>query len=275
MQSPVPESKLPILVEPEQLAESLDSPGLVVVDLSDAPLYAQQHIPGAIWLEYPRLLSSNPPVMGLLPDEESLSRLLGELGITPDTHVVAYDNETSNKACRFLWTLDVAGHRNFSLLNGGLGAWVKEGHPVDDQPFSNTPAEYPVRYQDEHRADKNYILTHLNDPDVVILDTRTPAEYAGTDKRAYRAGHIPGAINVEWTQAIDRQNNMKFKPAETLRELYETAGATPDKEIIVHCQTHQRSSHTYIVLKSLGYPRIKGYPGSWSEWGNDPDTPIE
>ncbi len=271
----MPETKLPLLVEPGELADRLDTPELIIVDLSDAPFYAQQHIPGAVWLEFPRLLRSNPPVMGLLPDEGELSRLLSGLGISPETHVVAYDNETSNKACRFLWTLDVAGHRHFSLLNGGLGAWVKEGHPVDDQPVTATPAEYPVHYRDEHRADKSYILSHMNDPGVVILDTRTPAEYAGADKRAYRAGHIPGAINVEWTQAIDRQNNMKFKPAEVLRELYTTAGAPPDKEIIVHCQTHQRSSHTYIVLKSLGYPRVKGYPGSWSEWGNDPDTPIE
>ncbi len=271
----MPDAKLPFLIEPGELATQLDTPGLLIVDLSDAPLYAQHHIPGAVWLEYPKLLHSHPPVMGLLPNEDDLSKVLSTLGITPQTHVIAYDSETNNKACRFLWTLDVAGHQNFSLLNGGLSAWTKEGYPVNDEAVTVQASEYPVHYHDEHCVDKSYILSHLNDSGVVILDTRTPAEYAGTDKRAYRAGHIPNAVNVEWTQAIDRQNNMKLKPAEVLSALYEAAGVTPDKEIIVHCQTHQRSSHTYIALKSLGFPHIKGYPGSWSEWGNDPDTPIE
>ncbi len=269
------DANLPILLEPRQLADIAEREDLLIVDLSDASIYARHHIPGAVRLEYGRLLASRPPVMGLLPDEEDLAATLATIGLRPETHVVAYDNETNNKACRFLWTLDVAGHRHFSLLNGGLKAWIAAGLPVDDKPRLVTPSRYPVRYSDEHCADKAYILEHLADPGVVIVDTRSAAEYAGNDKRAFRAGHIPGAVNVEWTQAIDRQNDMKFKPAEELREIYESAGVTPDKEIIVHCQTHQRSSHTYMVLKSLGYPRLKGYPGSWSEWGNDPDTPIE
>ena len=262
-------------MEPRDLARRLEQGTLLVVDLSNAPVYARQHIPGAVRLEYSQLLASRPPVMGLLPEEGRLAAALASIGLTPDTPVVAYDDETNNKACRFLWTLDVVGHRHFALLNGGLKAWLAAGLPVDDKPRLVAPSEYPVHYGSEHCADKDYILAHLEDPEVVILDTRSAAEYAGTDKRAFRAGHIPGAVNVEWTQAIDRQNDMKFKPADELREIYESAGVTPDKEIIVHCQTHQRSSHTYMVLKSLGYPRLKGYPGSWSEWGNDPDTPIE
>jgi len=271
----VTEKTLPLLIEPEALASQLERDDILIVDLSDAPLYHQQHIPGAMRLEYSRLLANRPPVMGLLPAETTLAEALAALGITPDTHVIAYDNETSNRACRFLWTLDVIGQRHFSLLNGGLNAWLRENYPVDDRIPEVTASALSVHYGDEHRADKAYILAHLDDPDVRILDTRSAAEYAGTDRRAQRAGHIPHAINIEWTQAIDRQNNMKFKPADQLQALYRDAGITPDKEIIVHCQTHQRSSHTYMVLKSLGYTRLKGYPGSWSEWGNAPDTPIE
>jgi len=271
----VSEPKLPILVEPRDLADKLELEDLLIVDLSDGPIYARHHIPGAVRLEYSKLLASRPPVMGLLPAEKELAATLAAIGLTPDTHVVAYDNETNNKACRFLWTLDVVGHQHFSLLNGGLKAWLALDLPVTDEVPPARPGHYEVHYGKEHCADKEYILAHLDDPEVVILDTRSAAEYAGSDKRAFRAGHIPGAVNVEWTQAIDRQNDMKFKPAEELRAIYEAAGVTPDKEIIVHCQTHQRSSHTYMVLKSLAYPRIKGYPGSWSEWGNDPDTPIE
>ena len=115
----------------------------------------------------------------------------------------------------------------------------------------------------------------VGDPDVVFLDTRTPEEYRGINVRALRGGHIPGAVNFNWLDAIDQARNLRLKPAEDLRRLLEAAGAGPDKEVIAYCQTHHRSSHTYVVLKSLGYPRIKGYPGAWSEWGNLADTPVE
>ena len=122
---------------------------------------------------------------------------------------------------------------------------------------------------------KNYILTRLGDADVVFLDTRTPEEYRGVNLRAARGGHIPGAINFDWVKAIDREHNLRLKPPAELRRLLESEGVTADKEVIAYCQTHHRSSHTYVMMKSLGFPRIKGYPGAWSEWGNLPDTPVE
>jgi thiosulfate/3-mercaptopyruvate sulfurtransferase len=132
-----------------------------------------------------------------------------------------------------------------------------------------------VQYSDEHVADKKYILGRLGAPDLVILDARTPGEHNGSDRRALRAGHIPGAVNIDWSRALRGNGDLRLLDTERLRALYEAHGITPDKEVIVHCQTHQRSSHSYFALKSLGFPRIKGYPGSWSDWGNDPDTPIE
>ncbi len=124
-------------------------------------------------------------------------------------------------------------------------------------------------------ADKAYILAHLDDLGVVILDTRSPAEFSGIDIRAARGGHIPGAINMDWILAMDRERNLRLKSEVELRGILENLGITPDKEVITHCQTHHRSSHTYVTLKALGFPRIKGYPGSWSEWGNDLELPIE
>ncbi len=110
---------------------------------------------------------------------------------------------------------------------------------------------------------------------VVILDTRSPAEFSGIDRRAARGGHIPGAVNMDWSVALDRERNLRLKPAVELRGILDNLGITPDKEVITHCQTHHRSSHTYLMLKALGYPRTRGYPGSWSEWGNDLELPTE
>jgi thiosulfate/3-mercaptopyruvate sulfurtransferase len=124
-------------------------------------------------------------------------------------------------------------------------------------------------------ADLAYIRAHLEDPAVILVDTRSPLEYTGQKRLAERGGHIPGAVNFDWVNAMDMQNNLRLKPADALRQQLTGLGITPDKEVIVYCQTHHRSAHTYVVLKSLGYSRIKGYPGSWSEWGNLRDTPVE
>ncbi len=124
-------------------------------------------------------------------------------------------------------------------------------------------------------ADKSHILAHLDDPDVVLLDARTPAEFSGANPGAQRGGHIPGAVNMDWMAALDPVNNMRLKPAEELRGMLEGLGVAPDKEIITYCQTHRRSAHTFVVLKSLGYRRINGSPCSLSEWGNVPVLPVE
>jgi thiosulfate/3-mercaptopyruvate sulfurtransferase len=267
---------LPLLLQPAELARQLDATDLVIVDLSNAAAYARQHIPGAVNVDAAQISASRPPVMGLLPDAAAFGRLLGAAGVTPQSHVVAYDGENGLKAARFLWTLDVIGHARFSLLDGGLQAWLNAQLPVESGvAAAAAAAPYPAGYRPEHQADKGYIQSHIGDTAVAVLDVRTPAEYAGTDKRAQRAGHIPGAVNVDWSQALVGGGDMRLRPAEQLRALYAGAGITPEKEIILHCQTHQRSAHSYIVLKALGYPRLKGYPGSWSDWGNDPQTPIE
>ena len=268
-------SGLPLVIEPDELQVALGDEQILVVDLSQAQFYHQSHIPGAAHIDYARLIATKPPVMGLLPDVTLLSALFSSLGLTATTHVVAYDNEGGGKASRLLWTLDVAGHSRYSLLNGGFNAWRNEEHPVDTRPAATITQPYtPHLNNKEAIADKQYILAHLNTPNTCLVDCRSPAEYAGRYLRAKRGGHIPGAVNIEWTRALDPQHHMRIKPKEELAALYRLAGITDDKLVIVYCQTHHRSALSYIVLKSLGY-HVRGYPGSWSEWGNDPDTPIE
>ncbi len=264
---------LALILEPGELFAQLGQPSLLIIDLSKPESFARQHIPGAVNLDYAQLITARPPVMGLLPDAEQLSKVLSGVGLSPDRHVIAYDDEGGAKACRLLWTLEVIGHKHISLFNGGLRSWLAAGYPVTAGAAASTPGDYRALPGKDAKADKAYILEHLHDPAVVLLDTRTPGEYHGTDKRAARGGHIPGAVNLEWTQALG--SDLRLKPAQELRAMYEKLGVTPDKEVIVYCQTHHRSSHTYVVLKALGYPRVKGYPGAWSEWGNGPDTPVE
>jgi thiosulfate/3-mercaptopyruvate sulfurtransferase len=266
---------LPILLQPGELEQRLDDKNLVIIDLCSEKSYLSCHVPGAVHLDYAHIVAARPPVMGLLPDEDRLNLMLSSIGLTLESHVVAYDDEGNGRASRLVWTLEELGHERFSLLDGGLKAWLIEGHPVKQDRETRLPSHFRGTYQGNKVADKKYILAHLFDPDVVILDARSPAEYHGEDIRAQRGGHIPGAVNFEWMRAIDQERNLRFKPVDKLRSMLESLGITPDKEVICHCQTHHRSAHTYMVLKYLGYPKVKGYPGSWSEWGNDPDTPIE
>ncbi len=265
--------KLPLIVEPEQLAASLGADNLLVVDLCNPQSAAR--VPGAVRIEYASIIASRPPVGGLLPEAGQLSGVLSALGLTREHHVIAYDDEGGGKAGRLLWTLDMLGHQGASMLNGGIHAWANEGHPLAEETTAVTPSPYDAQIVGPAAADKDYIIERIGNPDVVLLDTRTPEEYQGVNVRAERGGHIPGAVNFNWVNAIDQERNLRLKTAEELRPLLEAVGAVPEKEVIAYCQTHHRSSHTYAVLKSLGYPRIKGYPGAWSEWGNLADTPIE
>lgn len=268
-------SRLPLIAEPTDLEAQLDNDVLLIVDLCRPQTYAQAHIPGAVHVEYGQIVAARPPVMGLLPSEEQLSQVLGSLGLTGHTFVVAYDDEGGGRASRLLWTLDVVGHQHHALLNGGLHTWVAENRPLSAEAAVAKPSSCPVTFNDDAVADKDYILNHLDDPSVVLLDTRSPPEYSGLDRHAERAGHIPGAVNFDWVNALDRSRSLRLRPEEDLRSALTNLGVTPEKEIVTYCHTHHRSAHTYMVLKSLDYPNIKGYPGSWSEWGNSPETPVE
>lgn len=267
---------LAFLLEARQLAGRLNDPELLLIDLRGQEEHRQGHIPGALALDYAAIIRAEPPVGGLLPDEAQLSRVLAALGLRPVHHVVAYDGEGGGYAGRLLWTLEALGHEGLSLLNGGINAWLDEGFELSREARSPQASDYRAHYRNpEVVADRDYILSRLQNADFVPLDARSPGEYQGSDLRAARGGHIPGAVNLNWTDAIDFDNALRFKPDHELRAMLETLGATPDKEIVAYCQTHHRSSHTYMLLKHLAYPRRRGYPGSWSEWGNDPNTPVE
>lgn len=268
-------SLLPLIVEPAELENQLGNAAIVIVDLCKPEGYVQSHIPGAIHLEYAQIVAVDKPRAGLIPEESQLNAVFSSIGLTPERHVVAYDDEGGGRASRLLWTLEAMGHSRFSLLNGGLPAWALEQRGLTSEKKVHTHSHYRVQRRDAVIADKNYILKHLGDPAVVLLDARTAAEYLGTKRFAERGGHIPGAVNLDWMLTMDQSRGFRFKPAEVLHTMLSSLGVTPDKEIICYCQSHHRSAHSCMMLRNLGFSHVRGYPGSWSDWGNSPDTPVE
>ncbi len=264
------------LIEPDELEALRSHENIVIVDLCKAKQYAQAHIPGAHFVHYGDIIKIDKPVMGLLPDNENFSALLSSLGITKKSLIVAYDDEGGGCASRFVWTLHVFGHETAVILNGGLHSWANEGHALDNvTPDKPEASGYSLKKTHHHTATRAFIQTHLHDKKVIFLDARSLAEYNGTKKFANKAGHIPSAVHFEWTAAMDQNNNLRRLPAEDIQTQLDALGITKDKEVVCYCQSHHRSAYSWLILKSLGYEHVLGYPGSWSEWGNHPDTSAE
>lgn len=255
------------------------SSDVLLVDLSTHQQYTQAHIPGAVFLDYAHIVGMDKPYTGLLPDAASFEHILNTLGITANTHILAYDEEGGGKAGRLIWTLHAMGHMKASVLNGGLIAWYREQYPLSNQPVhcqANAAKDhYSVSFdQQQVIADAEYIMANLENPDIGLLDARSIEEYNGVARYAQRAGRIPGAQHFEWTRALNAETNYRLLDKADLQMQLDALGLSRDKEIIVYCQSHHRSALSYLMLKYLGYEKVRGYPGSWSEWGNRTDTPV-
>lgn len=266
---------LPLLLEPDALEPLLGHADVLIVDLSTPETHRRAHVPGAVFVPFQQTMLGAPPTPGGLPDAGHLEQLLSAIGLTDSKWVVVYDDEGGGWAGRFIWLLDCVGHHRYAYLNGGIHGWLAEQMPVSQEVTQPQATNFQVTVVEGCSADKDYLLQNLERDDLVVWDARSPEEYAGLRVNAQKAGHIPGAKNYEWTRAMDRHNGLKIRDHETLRNELAECGISGDKEIITHCQSHHRSGFTYMLGKILGFKHIKAYPGSWSEWGNDPDTPVE
>ncbi|MFT5258426.1 MAG: thiosulfate/3-mercaptopyruvate sulfurtransferase [Saprospiraceae bacterium] len=263
-----------IIIEPEQAQVFIEDHSPIIVDLSQAENYLQAHIPNAINLDYSLLTHGHPPAPGNLPEPVRLQALLDALGIAKENKILIYDSEGMGKSSRFIWVLDCVGYNGYKMINGGLQSWASEDYALDSAvTLAESEEQAAITINAHPIATKEDVLEAIDAPGTVILDVRTAAEYSG-QRGGSRFGHIPSSVNLNWLDTMDPNNNQKILPAQQLLSMYEKIGVTPDKQIIAHCQTHHRSSHTYVLLKHLGFTNVRGYGGSWAEWSADMSLPI-
>jgi thiosulfate/3-mercaptopyruvate sulfurtransferase len=266
-----------VLVDTAWVKANLTNPSVRLIDVSTKPeVFAEGHIPGASYINSRKdLTNPEDPTEGQILTKSALSALFSSHGITADTTLVLYDDSDNLNAARSYWALKYYQHADVRIYNGGSKAWKAAGEAFSTDAASFAPSTYVANNPDPAiRTDWEYVVSKLNDPNAAFCDTRTLGEYIGVDVRADRGGHLPGAVHIEWKQAVNGDGT--FKNAAELRQLYTGAGFTPDKEIITYCQTGVRSAHTWFVLvELLGYPSVRNYDGSWIEYGSNPNSPIE
>jgi len=269
---------IPLIADPELIAELISQPNserrFIILDVGKDSIYQQAHLPGAVHINYLQLQAGTPPAAGLPPATASLEALLSGVGLTPDTLVIAYDDEGGTRAARLLWLLDWLGHRHYCYVNGGIHAWLAADLPYSTEAHVGQLSQYRITQRNEQAIiTLDELLACYQTPEVVVWDARSAEEYQGLRRSSAKAGHIPGAVNYEWSRAL-YGDNKRLRPLPELRQELHDLGITPDKTLVVHCQTHHRSSFAWLLARHLGYPQVRGYAGSWAEWGNHPDTPV-
>jgi len=254
---------------------------IVEVDYDPTANYQLGHIPGAVLFDWRKDL--NHPLQRDIPTKEQIEELFGRNGISNDTKIVLYGDFNNWFAAYAFWDLQYYGVKNTALMNGGRKKWIDEDKPLTKDAPQFAATSFRASNPDESiRVYLRQALDLYNKPNVKLVDVRSPKEFSGEilappeypTEHAQRGGHIPNAINIPWSQAVSADGT--FKSYDEIKKLYENQGVTADKDIVAYCRIGERSSFTWFVLKYLlGYPRVRNYDGSWTEWGNLVRNPIE
>ena len=270
------------LVETDWVAAHAKDPGLRLIEVDvDTTAYSQGHIAGAIGWNWQTQLQDQ--VRRTLATKPQFEALCSDAGIMPETTVILYGDNNNWFAAWALWQFKYYGHKDVRLMNGGRKKWTLENRPLTTDVPQYARATYRAKDPDNSiRAFRDQVMTVLTQSDKYnLVDVRSVDEYTGKvnappgmSETAQRGGHIPGAQSIPWAQAVKEDGS--FKSAEELKALYQGKGVTPDKETIAYCRIGERSSHTWFVLRYLlGYDNVRNYDGSWTEWGNLVEAPIE
>ena len=245
----------------------------LLLDLRPAEEFARGQIPGAAHLDLwgvSLIDTSDAPLRAFM---WMITHLFELRGVTTGRPVVVYENDSGIRAARALWFLEYLGHPHARLLDGGVKAWTAEGRTLSTSPVTPKPAEFRGAVNRAALATWQDVLDRLGRDDASILDARSAAEYRGELVRAKRGGRIPGALNVEWKDNLAPDG--RFKSVAELRAMYDAAGLPRDREVVTYCQGGYRAAHAWLALRLIGYPNVRNYTGSWKEWGDREDLPID
>ncbi len=270
-----------VLVSTDWVSQHKNDPKVAIVEVDvDTTAYSEGHVPGAIGWNWQTQLCDT--VRRDIISKDDLEKLLTASAISNDTTIILYGDNNNWFACWALWQLNMYGHDDVRVMNGGRKKWLAEGRELSKDAPATKPASYKVKsFNEKYRAFLNQVQDSMKSPKTAMVDVRSGDEFTGKilsppglPETCQRGGHIPGAKSIPWGKACNDDGT--FKTADELNALYSGMGVTADKNVIAYCRIGERSSHTWFVLKYLlGYPNVTNYDGSWTEWGNLVGAPVE
>lgn len=257
-----------MIISTSKLNSILHDSDIIIADTRSFKEYSEGHIPGAVHIDLFAFHWIDTTKSGIENFNNQAQNLLSILGVTPEKKIIFYDSVSGMLAARGVWMLMYFSHQNVSMLDGGITKWQKESLSIETKLNGFKPSKFSGEINSEILSGFEYIQENLDN--VKILDARSPGEYDGSTIRAAQSGHIPNAINIDWNQNL--QDDGTFKSNEELSQMYDYP---KDSEIVTYCQGAYRAANTFLVLKKLGFTNVRVYLGSWGEWGNNLELPVE